>query len=105
MTRIPPRIARIGALGALASALLLAGPAIAATPTAATVTATAPAASVSVQAVGSICYSALPTQAYDTLDLIASGGPFPYSQDGTVFRNAEGLLPSQTSGYYHEYTL
>lgn len=43
MTRIPPRIARIGALGALASALLLAGPAVAATPSAATVT--APAAS------------------------------------------------------------
>jgi ribonuclease T1 len=56
-------------------------------------------------AVGSICYSALPSQAYDTLDLIASDGPFPYSQDGVVFQNREGVLPSQSTGYYHEYTV
>jgi ribonuclease T1 len=91
--RFPPRITRIGAAGALLSALLVGG-AVSAT--------TADAAATSV---GSICYSDLPSQAYDTLDLIASDGPFPYSQDGTVFRNSEGVLPSQPSGYYHEYTV
>ena len=88
--RFPPRITRIGAAAAVLSALLVGG----------TVTATPAAA-----AVGSICYSNLPSQAYDTLDLIAQGGPYPYSQDGTVFQNREGILPSQSSGYYHEYTV
>ncbi|MGW2518266.1 ribonuclease [Streptomyces sp. NPDC001617] len=88
--RFPPRATRIGAAAALLSALLVGGT-VAATPASA--------------AVGSICYSDLPSQAYDTLDLIASDGPFPYSQDGTVFRNSEGVLPSQPSGYYHEYTV
>ncbi|MEU0970950.1 ribonuclease [Streptomyces sp. NPDC005917] len=88
--RFPPRATRIGAAAALLSALLVGGT-VAATPASA--------------AVGSICYSNLPSQAYDTLDLIASGGPFPYSQDGAVFRNQEGVLPSQSSGYYHEYTV
>ncbi|MFE4699760.1 ribonuclease domain-containing protein [Streptomyces sp. NPDC056738] len=90
--RFPPRTTRIGALVALMSALLVGG----------TVVAPANAAAASV---GSICYSALPSQAYDTLDLIDSGGPFPYSQDGAVFQNREGVLPSQSTGYYHEYTV
>lgn len=55
--------------------------------------------------VGDICYSALPSQAHDTLELIEDGGPFPYPQDGTVFQNREGLLPSHPAGYYHEYTV
>ncbi|MEU8926384.1 ribonuclease domain-containing protein [Kitasatospora sp. NPDC048545] len=54
---------------------------------------------------GSVCKSALPSQARTTLNLIASGGPFPYSQDGVVFRNRERVLPSQSTGYYHEYTV
>lgn len=49
--------------------------------------------------------SSLPPEASDTLDLVHSGGPFPYSQDGTVFSNREGLLPSKPSGYYREYTV
>ncbi|MER6524308.1 ribonuclease domain-containing protein [Streptomyces sp. NPDC001508] len=88
--RFPPRITRIGAAAAVLSALLVGG----------TVTA-GPAAA----AVGSICYSDLPTQAYDTLELIERGGPFPYSQDGSVFQNREGVLPSHPTGYYHEYTV
>ncbi|GKQ36080.1 ribonuclease domain-containing protein [Streptomyces sp. A012304] len=88
--RFPPRITRIGAAAAVLSALLVGG----------TVTATPAAA-----AVGSICHSDLPSQAYDTLELIEQGGPFPYSQDGTVFQNRERILPSQRSGYYHEYTV
>ncbi|MDX3852795.1 ribonuclease domain-containing protein [Streptomyces sp. AK02-01A] len=89
--RIPPRIAALGGLAALASTLLVGG-----------VSATATAAP---SAVGSICYSKLPTQAHHTLDLIEAGGPYPYSQDGGVFQNRERLLPSQSSGYYHEYTV
>ncbi|MEU6372108.1 ribonuclease domain-containing protein [Streptomyces sp. NPDC046909] len=88
--RFPPRATRIGAAAALLSALFIGG----------TVTATPAAA-----AVGSICYSDLPSQAYDTLELIEAGGPFPYSQDGSVFQNREGVLPAQSSGYYHEYTV
>ncbi|MEV6194540.1 ribonuclease domain-containing protein [Streptomyces sp. NPDC051920] len=90
--RFPPRTTRIGALVALMSALLVGG------------TAVAPAGAAAAS-VGSICYGALPSQAYDTLDLIDSGGPFPYAQDGAVFQNREGVLPSQSTGYYHEYTV
>ncbi|MEU9096192.1 ribonuclease [Streptomyces sp. NPDC048361] len=99
---IPPRFKAIS--GALAvAAALLAGPTAAtasATPTAHLTTASA-----SIKSVGSVCYSALPSQAHDTLDLIARGGPFPYSQDGVVFQNREGVLPKQSSAYYHEYTV
>ncbi|MER7990905.1 ribonuclease domain-containing protein [Streptomyces noursei] len=103
--RIPPRMTRIGAAGALASALLLGGTAVAATPAAPTHHAAVHTATVHVNSVGSVCYSKLPSQAHDTLDLIDKGGPFPYPKDGTVFDNREGILPSQTSGYYHEYTV
>ncbi|MER6385059.1 ribonuclease domain-containing protein [Streptomyces sp. NPDC001250] len=91
--RFPPRATRIGAAAALLSALVVGG----------TVSATT--ANAAADSVGSICYSALPSQAHDTLNLIAQGGPYPYSQDGTVFTNKEGVLPSQASGYYHEYTV
>ncbi|MEV8410065.1 ribonuclease domain-containing protein [Streptomyces niveus] len=90
--RIPPRIALIGGAAALLSALLVGG-------TAATAATAAP------LAVGDICYSDLPSQAHDTLDLIDQGGPYPYPQDGGVFQNREGLLPQQSTGYYHEYTV
>ncbi|MFF2645935.1 ribonuclease domain-containing protein [Streptomyces niveus] len=90
--RIPPRIALIGGAAALLSTLLVGG-------TAATAATAAP------LAVGDICYSDLPSQAHDTLDLIDQGGPYPYPQDGGVFQNREGLLPQQSSGYYHEYTV
>ncbi len=88
--RIPPRIT--AALTLTAALLLGTG----------TGTGTATAAPA---AVGDICYSALPSQAHDTLDLIEAGGPYPYPQDGTVFQNREALLPQHTSGYYHECTV
>ncbi|MET8569899.1 ribonuclease [Streptomyces sp. NPDC004783] len=91
--RFPPRAARIGAASAVLSALLVGG----------SVSATTAGAAPS--AVGDICYSDLPSQAHDTLDLIEQGGPFPYEQDGTVFQNREGILPSRSTGYYHEYTV
>ncbi|MDV3130392.1 ribonuclease [Mycobacterium sp. 21AC1] len=48
----------------------------------------------------------LPPQAATTVDLIESGGPFPYPRnDGVVFGNFEGLLPKHERGYYHEYTV
>ena len=47
----------------------------------------------------------LPTQAADTVELIDSGGPFPYDQDDSVFGNFEGLLPDEPNGYYREYTV
>lgn len=56
-------------------------------------------------AIPSCDLSSLPPEASDTLDLIHSGGPFPYDQDGTVFQNREGILPSESTGYYHEYTV
>ncbi|KND33055.1 ribonuclease domain-containing protein [Streptomyces acidiscabies] len=89
--RFPPRITRVGAAAAVLSALLVGGTVATASPAAA--------------AVGSICYGDLPSQAHTTLNLIDQGGPFPYSQDGVVFQNREGVLPSQSSGYYHEYTV
>ncbi|MGH3497525.1 MAG: ribonuclease domain-containing protein [Nocardioidaceae bacterium] len=52
-----------------------------------------------------IAATALPAAAQHTLALIARGGPFPYDRDGVVFENFEGLLPSESSGYYHEYTV
>lgn len=47
----------------------------------------------------------LPQEALATLELIETGGPFPYSKDGTVFHNYEGLLPEKPDGYYREYTI
>lgn len=47
----------------------------------------------------------LPLEARRTLDLIAAGGPYPYSRDGAAFQNRERLLPRKASGYYHEYTV
>jgi len=38
-----------------------------------------------------------------TLDRIARGERFPHRNDGTIFRNREGLLPAKREGYYREY--
>jgi ribonuclease T1 len=53
----------------------------------------------------SVSVADLPPEARHTLELIPSGGPFPYSRDGVVFQNRERLLPREKSGYYHEYTV
>ncbi|MET9499773.1 ribonuclease [Streptomyces sp. NPDC006552] len=101
--KIPPRFISVAAL---AAALFVGGPAtVAAQAAPAPVAAATALSAASAASVGDICYSALPSQAHDTLDLIARGGPYPYDQDGTVFQNREGVLPSQSSGYYHEYTV
>lgn len=49
--------------------------------------------------------SFLPQEAFETIKLIESDGPFPHRQDGVVFGNRENLLPQQANGYYHEYTV
>lgn len=55
--------------------------------------------------VAEIPVAQLPIEGRATLALIRKGGPFPYSRDGIVFGNREGLLPSQPRGYYREYTV
>jgi len=54
---------------------------------------------------GSVRAPTLPPEARTTLELIRSGGPFPYARDGVAFNNRERLLPSKAHGYYHEYTV
>ncbi|MEX3786919.1 ribonuclease [Paraburkholderia sp. BR14374] len=55
--------------------------------------------------VGTIALAQLPREAVDTLNLIATGGPYPYQKDGIVFGNYERVLPAHRRGYYHEYTV
>jgi ribonuclease T1 len=52
-----------------------------------------------------ISIDSLPGEALDTLDLIGSGGPFPFDRDDLVFENREGLLPDRELGHYREYTV
>jgi ribonuclease T1 len=52
-----------------------------------------------------IALHSLPAEARTTLELIRSGGPFPYSRDGVAFGNRERLLPPRPRGYYREYTV
>ncbi len=52
-----------------------------------------------------VALDALPPEAAVTVDLIEAGGPFPEAQDGAIFENREGLLPTRERGYYREYTV
>jgi ribonuclease T1 len=52
-----------------------------------------------------VVISQLPPEVQITLNLISQGGPYSHGKDGTVFKNLEGLLPSQPLGYYKEYTV
>jgi ribonuclease T1 len=47
----------------------------------------------------------LPPEALETIALIESDGPYPYSKDGSTFQNREGILPDKPMGYYSEYTV
>lgn len=53
----------------------------------------------------SVVLTGLPAQGQVVMAQIREGGPFRYDKDGTVFGNRERLLPSQTRGYYREYTV
>lgn len=52
-----------------------------------------------------ILVTELPSEALDTLDSIAAGGPYPFDRDGLVFENREGLLPPEPLGHYQEFTV
>ncbi|AMM16049.1 ribonuclease [Burkholderia sp. PAMC 28687] len=47
----------------------------------------------------------LPAETAETLRLIKAGGPYPFSEDGVLFRNSASLLPQHPRGYYHAYTV
>ncbi|BBU30873.1 exported ribonuclease [Caballeronia pedi] len=47
----------------------------------------------------------LPAEATETLRLIKAGGPYPFGEDGVLFRNSSTLLPQHPRGYYHAYTV
>jgi ribonuclease T1 len=109
MTNIATRIAKslLAVLLALVGAYGVAAPAAAAPAPAAVAPAVAPAQASCGDTAGftEVALSSLPTQATDTVNLIESGGPFPYPEDGEVFQNREGILPACATGYYHEYTV
>jgi ribonuclease T1 len=54
---------------------------------------------------GVIAVNDLPRQGRETLDLIATGGPFVSNRDGISFSNRERVLPKAQRGYYREYTV
>lgn len=56
-------------------------------------------------ALGTVTLTQLPGEAAETLRLIKAGGPFPYRDDGVLFRNSALLLPDHPRGYYHTYTV
>ena len=56
-------------------------------------------------ALGTITRTQLPAEAAETLRLIKAGGPFPFADDGVLFRNTALLLPKHPRGYYHTYTV
>jgi RHS repeat-associated protein len=44
-----------------------------------------------------------PPDLKNTLERIKTGGTYPHRNDGSVFNNKEGVLPTQPQGYYREY--
>ncbi|WOD15081.1 ribonuclease domain-containing protein [Paraburkholderia kirstenboschensis] len=56
-------------------------------------------------ALGTVTRTQLPGEAAETLRLIKAGGPFPFGDDGVLFRNSALLLPKHPRGYYHTYTV
>ncbi|MEX3977997.1 ribonuclease domain-containing protein [Paraburkholderia sp. EG287A] len=56
-------------------------------------------------ALGTVTKTQLPGEAAETLRLIKAGGPFPFADDGVLFRNTAQLLPKHPRGYYHTYTV
>jgi ribonuclease T1 len=52
-----------------------------------------------------VALAQLPPEAQATEQLVHSGGPFPYSKDGSTFGNRERVLPARARGFYREYTV
>jgi ribonuclease T1 len=92
--RFPTWLALLLAVGALVA--LLAVPSGGDDSGSGSATATTATATVSSQEHGDIA---------QVLAAVRTGAPLPYSQDGEVFENREGLLPAKPSGYYRSYTV
>ncbi|MFM0337067.1 ribonuclease [Paraburkholderia fungorum] len=56
-------------------------------------------------ALATVTKAQLPGEAAETLRLIKAGGPYPFGEDGVLFRNSAVLLPQHPRGYYHTYTV
>ena len=56
-------------------------------------------------ALSAVAKAQLPAEAVETLRLIKAGGPYPFGEDGVLFRNSSTLLPQHPRGYYHAYTV
>jgi ribonuclease T1 len=56
-------------------------------------------------ALATVTPAQLPGEAAETLRLIKAGGPYPFADDGVLFRNSAQLLPKHPRGYYHTYTV
>lgn len=56
-------------------------------------------------ALGAVTKAQLSAEAVETLRLVKAGGPFPFGEDGVIFRNSAALLPEHPRGYYRTYTV
>jgi ribonuclease T1 len=56
-------------------------------------------------ALSTVTKAQLPAEAAETLRLIKAGGPYPFGEDGVLFRNSAGMLPEHPRGYYRAYTV
>lgn len=75
-------------------------------PTPAPTSAVSSTATSSATASGLPACGSLPVEAWDTVDLIEAGGPFPYpANDDKRFGNYERVLPQESRNYYREYTV
>jgi ribonuclease T1 len=101
-TKPPPSL--VGVLALLVAVVVLLGVRLLAGSTGSTVGAGSK-VTAGTSGLPTIRVGSLPTEAQHTVQLIAAGGPFPYPRDGIVFANREGILPSEASGYYREYTV
>ncbi len=61
--------------------------------------------SASGEAIPTVTLEELPVEAAETIELIMTGGPFPFDRDGVTFGNFEQHLPEADFGYYREYTV
>jgi ribonuclease T1 len=57
------------------------------------------------EALPDVAVAALPAEARTVLAQVRAGGPFRHERDGVAFGNRERILPPQSRGYYHEYTV
>lgn len=96
------------ALAAVAAAALLAGCRAGAPDTTSTITHRSVGARTASGTSGlpTCALDTLPSQARDTAERIAAGGPFPYPRnDGVTYQNRNKVLPQRARGTYREFTV